>query len=203
MVSMSTILSTIPFCQSTLSCQPLGTCNSSEACEFAAENILGRETLFFSGKYGCFIVSLIHWIIVFLISWIIDLLLRCFVESLLHCFIDSSAHYFNHSLIRCFIGSMVHWLTDSLLHWLLDPTSDLLINCFVPSSVHWFIGPHNFNTFLLLHLKSFPIGHLLPIIVFLFSKLPPPRGPGTTGGIFFTPLRLKYMYIYIYYRIRF
>ena len=39
----------------TSSCQPLGTCNSSEACEFTGENALGRETLrffWYSGSWG-------------------------------------------------------------------------------------------------------------------------------------------------------
>ena len=46
MVSVSTIMSTISFCQPHHHVN-LGTCNSSEAGEFTAENILGRETLFF------------------------------------------------------------------------------------------------------------------------------------------------------------
>jgi hypothetical protein len=39
---------------------------------------------------------------------------------------------------------------------------------------------HNFNTSLLLHLKSIPIGHFPPIVAF-FPKLPPRHGPGTAG----------------------
>ena len=125
-----------------------------------------------------------HWFVGSLNHCFIDPLGHWFIASLLHCFTDSLNLWLNGSssslLIHCFFPSSSHWLIGSLAHWFID------------SLVHWFIQPvvHGFFHLLLLasqqpfahllvhftgfwHLKSFPIGHILPIVIYVFRNFLP------------------------------
>ena len=135
---------------------------------------------FIGSLLGWFTDSLIHWVI----HWFTDRLIFWFVDSLTHCFNDSSGHWLIGStsdsliLMHCFVPWSIHrfiaqWFTDSWVHsvsyaWILScpviGTSTTICSVFG--------APHNFNISWLLHLKSCPKGHLLP--------LPPRRGLGTT-----------------------
>ena len=73
------------------------------------------------------------------------------------------------SLIHLFIGSLIHSVSCA---WIL---SCPFIG--ISTTICSFVGaPHNFKTSLLLHLESFPIGRLLPIVVVFFRNFRPGAG---------------------------
>ena len=138
----------------------------------------------------CFVASLIHCFL----DWFTDSLFQFFIDFLFYWFIDCLiqrlTYWFIASFLRWFADSPVHQLTDSPNFGIVDSFSQLWMDSFM--SYHWHLSSHflirwcthNFNTSLFLHLKSFPVGHLLPIVA-SFSKRTPRRRPGTTGDIFF------------------
>ena len=145
-----------------------------------------------------FIGSLLRWfadsLIQFsasLIHWFIDSLLHSFSDSLFHCVIDSLILWFCHGLIHCliqwfiasfllrFTDSWIYWLMDSSIHWFIDSFSQLCMDsswpfsgistsicssCWCTSQLQHFVASASQNN---------PIGHLFPVVVFLFSKLRP------------------------------
>ena len=106
-------------------------------------------------------ISFIHFIPFPFLSFI-----RSFIYSLFHWFIDSSTHEFTHSLIHWFIRSVVH----GFFH-VISLASQPPFSSFVDA-------PHSYSS-LLLHLKNFPIGHHLPIVVLIFRNFRP--GAGRAG----------------------
>ena len=111
-----------------------------------------------------------HWFIGSMIdSLVIDLLVHWFMDSLVHWFVDSFIHWFIASLTRWFIDSLIH---SASCAWILSCDFvgiSTTICSFVDAS-------HNFNTSLLLHLKNFSIGHLLPIVVSFETSAPARAG---------------------------
>ena len=141
----------------------------------------------------CFIAfaSLIHWFTVRRLttllthSFTIDLLIHCVVASL---FTDSLIGWLADWWImdEWVDGWMDRWILVSLIHWFTGSSIQWLIHGFIGSLIHsiccaWIISCpvigtttaicsfvdalQNFNDSLLLHLKSLPIGHLLPIVM--------------------------------------
>ena len=153
--------------------------------------------------YSLFICPYLVWLLNFLrlIHWFIwfnvDSLIHCFIDSLIHWFTDplihwlmihwftgSSAHCFIASLLRWFIGLLIHWFVHSMLihlfigsYWFIDSFSQLCADSFM--SFHWHLNNHVlirwFNASLLLHLKNFPIYHLLPTAFPFFETSAPAR----------------------------
>ena len=147
----------------------------------------------------CFVASLVQW---FFIHWFIHSSTHYFTHSLIHSFI-ASVHCFFASLVHWFLDSLIDWFIvwfiasflhrftdlstrslalDLSIHWFIDSSSQLCMNSFMSFhpdlNNHWLSGSfsHNFNTALLLHLKNFPIGHLLPIYsCFNFETSAPAR----------------------------
>ena len=113
------------------------------------------------------------------------------IHSFSHSFIHSCIHFFHsfHSLSFPFLHSFVHLFIVSLIHWFIDSR----IHSFIDSLVHsvscaWILScPWHLNHHLLLcwctsqlhstvvssHLKHFPIGHHLPIVVSIFEASAP------------------------------
>ena len=149
-----------------------------------------------------------HWFEDLLIHWFIELFIHWFVGSLIQCFISS--------LLRWCIGSLIHWLIgSSSIHWLIGPNDSLIhsvsrawpLSCHVISistTICPFVGAlHNFNTCLLLHVKTLPIGNLLSSYsCFKCSKFPSQHGPGTTwslpGICMYTYQVTTWLHVYIY-----
>ena len=154
-----------------------------------------------------FIASLTHRCIDSLFRWFIDSRNHGFMGSLVRRFTDSLVHWVIHSLIRWFADSVVHCFDASLMHWFLDSLTDWffidslthrpngslihsvsrawLLSCHVISistTMCPFVGAlHNFNTCLLLHAKTFPIGNLLPIAVLNVRNSRPGTGRALPG----------------------
>ena len=120
------------------------------------------------------IASLIPWLTDWLIGWLIGWLVDSSSDSLIHCFVPSSVHWFTDSLIH---WSLIHLFIGSLIH---SVSCAWILSCpfiGISTTICSFVGaPHNFKTSLLLHLESFPIGRLLPIVVVFFRNFRPGAG---------------------------
>ena len=101
--------------------------------------------------------SLTHWIVEPMIHWFVALLFHWFIE-LIHGFIESMLRRFFDSLLRSFSGAVI-----VSCHF----TGISATICSVVDA------PRNFNSALLLHRKSFPIGHWFPIVMSYLRKFRP------------------------------
>ena len=141
--------------------------------------------------------SLIQWFTASLIHWFIASLVHWLTGPFSHWFIDSLARCFTEPLSRWTIDALVHWFVASLFHWFIEFTHwfiDSLVHRFIASSRHSFScavilsnlfidisttissvvdAPRSFNTSLLLHRKSFPIGHWFPRVMSYFRNFRP------------------------------
>ena len=137
---------------------------------------------FIESVVHCFVASLTRWILAWLIDCLIDRLIHRFIASF-H-FVRLSVHWFLDSLAHWFTGSLVHWFIQSVVHGFFHVLS-------VVSQQHFLI---RWCTSQLQHLTastfrcfafqkhSHTVGPLPIVVDFLFSKLLPRCGPGTTGN---------------------
>ena len=138
-----------------------------------------------------------HWLIDSLIQWFTASLIHWFTAPLVHWLTGPFSHWFIVSLARCFTESLSRWTIDALFHWFIEFTHwfiDSLVHRFIASSRHSFScavilsnlfidiptticsvvdAPRSFNTSLLLHRKSFPIGHWFPRVMSYFWNFRP------------------------------
>jgi hypothetical protein len=81
------------------------------------------------------------------------------------------------SSIASLIHSWIHQLIDSLIY---SVSGAWILSCpfiGISTTICSFVGaPHNFNVLLFLHLKMFPVGHLLPIVIHFFRNFRPRKG---------------------------
>ena len=153
------------------------------------------------------LTSLVHWLIYSLVHCFNDSFSLIhwfngrFTDSLLHWFVDSLVYWsidslINDSLLHWFIGSLLHCSVDSLVYWSIDSFIQCLIHLFIGSLIHsvscvrilscHFIGiSTTMCSFVGSTLRCFCISKtflytIFFLQLFLFSKLPPRRVPGTT-----------------------
>ena len=117
--------------------------------------------------------SLTHWFIDSLIRWFTASPTHWVVEPLNHGFVASLFHW-SIEFIHRFIDSLVHRFIASLFH---SCSCAVILSCHfnsISTTICSFVdAPYHFNTSLLLHRKSFPIGHWFPLVMSYFWNFRP------------------------------